>query len=83
MIKRTLSVAAVLALLAGPAFAAHCPLDVAKIDAALAAEHGLDAAQLAHVKELRDAGESQHNAGDHAGAIEKLHEALDILGVEH
>ena len=81
MIKRTLSAAAVFTLLASPAFASHCPVDVAKIDAALQGDHGLDATQEAQVKELRDKGENLHNSGDHGAAIENLHEAMEILGL--
>jgi hypothetical protein len=68
---------------AAPAFASHCPTDVKKIDEALSSDHGLSSEQLAQVKELRDEGEELHNAGDHAASVEKLHEALVILGMPH
>lgn len=81
MLKRVLSAAALVALLSTPALAAHCPLDVMKIDEALAGDHGLDATQLAEVKALRDTGEELHNSGAHGEAITQLHKAMDILGI--
>jgi hypothetical protein len=65
------------------ALASHCPTDVKKIDQALSADHGLSDEQLAQVEELRDEGEQLHNAGDHDASLEKLHEALEILGMPH
>jgi hypothetical protein len=82
MLKRVLSAAALLAFLASPALAAHCPLDVKKIDAALAGDHGLDATQLVEVKALRDAGAQLHGSGAHGESISQLHKAMDILGIE-
>ena len=81
MIKRTLSVAAVLSLFASPAFAGHCPTDVAKIDAALAADPAISDEERAKVMELRNKGESLHNSGDHGESIAELHQALEILGI--
>jgi hypothetical protein len=66
-----------------PALASHCPVDVKKIDEALSGDHGLSADQQAEVMTLRDEGEALHNAGDHDGSIEKLHKALEILGMPH
>ena len=83
MLKRALSLAAVLAFLATPVWAAHCPKDVKAIDAALAKDHGLSTAQVAKVKKLRDVGEAQHNSGKHADSIKELHQALKILGIAH
>ncbi len=83
MLTRTLSLAAVLAFLATPVWAGHCPKDVKAIDAALATEHGLTAAQSAKVMKLRDAGEAQHNSGKHSDSIKELHQALEILGISH
>ena len=82
MMKKTLLAAAFLSLMAGPALAAHCPADVAKIDEALAGDHGLNEADAAAVQAMRDEGESLHNAGQHGEAVKVLREALDKLGIE-
>ena len=58
-IMRRIALAAGLALFAGPAFAFHCPADMAKIDAALAAGTQLSQADLDEVKALRAEGEAQ------------------------
>lgn len=64
------------------AFANHCPSDVEAINAALeTAEISED--QRVEVIELRDQGAAQHEAGNHDQSLESLHEALEILGVEH
>ncbi len=82
MLLRTLGVAAVLTMLAGPALAFQCPLDVKKIDAALAVNMMLSDADKAKVTELRDKGQTQHQAGQHQNAVETLAEAKGILGIE-
>lgn len=71
------------ALSSAPALASHCPKDVAKIDEALAGSHDLSDAQVAEVTQLRNEGEQLHNDGDHDGAVEKLHQALEMLGMPH
>lgn len=83
MFQRTFAIAAVLAFLATPAWAAHCPKDVKAIDKVLAKDHGLTAEQLAQVKGLRDEGEALHKSGKHGDSIKELHEALKILGISH
>ena len=83
MLKRALSLATVLAFLATPAWASHCPKDVKAIDAALAKDHGLTTEQSAKVKKLRDTGEALHNSGKHGDSIKELHQALEILGIPH
>jgi hypothetical protein len=70
-----------LAVGASTAFAAHCPADMAQIDAALAANPKLSAEQLAEVKKLRAEGEAQHNSGDHTRSVETLGKAKAILGI--
>ncbi len=72
-----------LSLFACPAIASHCPTDVAKIDAALEAGTSLTDEQLAEVRALRDEGQSQHEAGNHAESVDALHKALDMLGMPH
>lgn len=68
---------------AAPVMAAHCPQDMAKIDAALAASSTeLSDEDLASVKELRAKGEALHEDGDHAASVEELGKAMEILGIE-
>lgn len=73
---------AALMLAAGPALAAHCPADMAKIDEALASGTELSEAELTEVKALRAKGEELHNAGDHGASVEELGKAMEILGIE-
>lgn len=80
MIRRTLLTATALTFLAGPAFAFHCPADMAKIDAALQSAQ-LSEAELEQVKALRAEGERQHQAGDHAASVATLAQAMQILGI--
>ena len=77
MIKRVLTAAAVLALMATPAFASQCPKDMKSIDAALAAGKGGNMTDK--VKALRAEGEALHKAGKHKESVEKLAEALKLL----
>lgn len=65
-----------------PAFAAHCPKDMKKIDAALAQSPALSASDLTTVKDLRASGEAKHKSGDHSGSINDLHQAMKMLGLE-
>lgn len=81
--KRILVTVAAVMALATPAFANHCPKDMAAIDAALAKNPKLSDAQMADVKKLRASGEAKHKAGDHKGSVEDLQKAEDILGVPH
>lgn len=75
--KRLIIAAAIILGFATPAFANHCPTDVARIDAALAQQSNAEA------KALRDKGEALHKAGNHAESLEALHQAMQILGLEH
>ena len=81
MKNRAVLFAALLLLGISPALASECPLDMGKIDAALAGNPSLSAAELAKVTELRSQGEASHNAGDHGGSVEALREAMAILGI--
>ena len=65
-----------------PAFAAHCPKDMKKIDAALAQNPALSAGDLATVRDLRASGEAKHKSGNHSGSIDDLHQAMQMLGLE-
>jgi len=74
--------ALVLTLASGTAFAFHCPVDMKKIDAAMAKGPALDAGQMAAVKELRATGETLHKNGKHYAAVAVLAEARKILGIQ-
>lgn len=75
---KRLFLAGILALgFAGPALANHCPSDIRTIDAALRGNPDSEA------KALRDEGAELHADGKHAESLEKLHEAMTILGIEH
>jgi uncharacterized protein len=63
------------------AFAFHCPKDMAKIDAALAANPKLTDAQMAEVKKLRAEGEALHKEGKHQESIDTLAKAMKILNI--
>jgi hypothetical protein len=82
MIKRILAAALLATLVASPAFAFHCPNDMAKIDAALAKNPSISAQQLAEVKKLRAEGEALHKAGDHAQSVKVLGESMAMLGIK-
>jgi hypothetical protein len=75
------AVALALALASGTVVASECPLDMKKIDAALAENPSLDMAQMEKVKELRASGEQLHKSGKHAESVKALREAMDILGI--
>ncbi|MCB1750671.1 MAG: hypothetical protein KDI74_03040 [Gammaproteobacteria bacterium] len=77
-----LSVAAALLLVSGQALAFHCPVDMKKIDQALAANPQLSAEQLARVKQLRSEGEALHNAGQHQESVDTLGKAMAILQIQ-
>ncbi|MBE9639923.1 hypothetical protein [Salipiger mangrovisoli] len=78
---KRLAIAVVLGLAATPALAFHCPADMAKIDAALAAGPTISEADLAKVKQLRADGEQFHAAGQHQQSVDTLAEAMRILGI--
>ncbi len=80
--KHILLAAAFSLALVGPAFAFHCPADMAKIDAALAENPQLSAEQLAEVKKRRAEGEALHNGGQHQDSVDTLAKAMEILGIK-
>jgi hypothetical protein len=82
MFKRILLAAAGLVVLAGPAFAFSCPANIRQIDAALAANTQLSAADKAKATELRNEGEKLHAAGQHQQSMDKLAEAKKILKIQ-
>jgi hypothetical protein len=75
--------AALLVALSAPAFANHCPKDMAAIDAALAKNPQLSKTQLDEVKKLRAQGEAEHKAGKHKESVQSLQKAEDILKIPH
>jgi hypothetical protein len=75
------SLIAIAALAAAPAFAFHCPADMAKIDAALAKNPQLSAADMAEVKKLRANGEELHKAGKHQESVDTLAKAMKLLKI--
>lgn len=80
MLQKTLVAVASL-LVAGSAFAFHCPSDMKKIDEALAKNPKLTTEQMAEVKKLRAEGETFHKAGKHQESVDTLAKAMKILGV--
>lgn len=70
-----------LALASSPALAFHCPMDMKKIDAALAKHPNLSAEQMAQVRKYRAEGESLHKAGRHQESVDTLAKAMKILGI--
>ncbi len=79
--KRIFIAAILSAILAGPALAGQCPVGMKKIDAALAQNPSISAAQLAEVTKLRAAGAAQHSSGQHGDAVSSLAKAMEILGI--
>ena len=77
--KTVLAVAVL--LVSTSAFAFQCPVDVKKIDAAMAGNPSLSASQMTSVKELRASGEANHQAGKHKEAVDDLAKAKKILGI--
>jgi hypothetical protein len=80
MKKRTTLFSALM-LASSVAFAFHCPVDMKKIDEALAKNPKLTEAQMTEVKKLRADGEAQHKAGNHQESIESLAKAMKLLGI--
>jgi hypothetical protein len=64
------------------AFAFHCPMDMKKIDEALARNPALSAQQMSEVKQLRAEGETLHKAGKHQESVDSLAKAMKLLNVQ-
>lgn len=79
--KPRLALAAALIALSTGAWAFHCPMDMKKIDEAMAKPTSLSAEQMAEVKKLRAEGETLHKAGKHQESIDTLAKAMKILGI--
>ena len=78
---RTL-IAAIMFALAGSAFANHCPMDMKKIDEALAKKPNISQAQMSEVKKWRAEGEALHKAGKHQESVDTLAKAMAVLGIK-
>ena len=78
---RQLVLAAGLGLASSMALAFHCPSDMKAIDAALAKNPKLSAAQMDDVKKYRAEGETLHKAGKHQESVDTLAKAMKILGI--
>lgn len=78
----SIAVALSLALASTGAFAFHCPKDMKAIDAALAKNPKLSAAQMSDVKKYRADGEAAHKAGKHQDSVDTLAKAMGILGIK-
>ena len=79
MIGRVLLVPIAIVGLSGPAVGFQCPLDIKKIDAALASHSTLAASQQQVVKTLRDTGARLHTGGKHGEAVKILANAKELL----
>ena len=80
---KRIALAGALLLATSVAFAFHCPKDMAAIDAALAKNPKLSAADAAKVKQRRADGEAAHKAGKHQEAVDKHGEAMKILKIDN
>jgi hypothetical protein len=79
--KKLLTVAAALALASGAALAHNCPNEMKAIDAKLATNPKLAAADMEKVRKLRADGEAAHKAGKHDDSMKALGEAKKLLGI--
>jgi hypothetical protein len=68
-------------LISTSALAFHCPADMKKIDAALAANPKLTSEQMSEVTKLRAEGETLHKAGKHQESVDTLGKAMKILAI--
>lgn len=73
--------AALIAVSSSAAWAHNCPAEMKKIDAAMATNPKLSAAQAADVKKFRTEGETLHKAGKHTESMEALAKAKKILAI--
>ncbi|WP_313088278.1 hypothetical protein [Pseudomonas sp.] len=76
---RTLLMLVAAATICAPAWAMHCPADMAKIDAQMQSDPPADPAIRARVEALREEGEKLHKAGDHEASLKALGEAQALL----
>ncbi len=82
MFKRLILAGVASVFIITTAQAGSCPLQMAKIDAALPAKMSdLSGSNIAKVKALRAEGEAKHKSGDHGGSVAALNKAIKILGI--
>lgn len=79
--KKLLTVAALLTLASGGALAHGCPGEMKAIDAKLATQPKVAAADLEKAKKLRAEGEVAHKAGKHDDSMKALGEAKKLLAI--
>ncbi|MBK9572923.1 MAG: hypothetical protein IPO43_09370 [Rhodoferax sp.] len=70
-----------LVLASASAFAHNCPNEMKAIDAKIATEPKLSAADLTKVQSLRADGEKFHKSGKHDESMKALGDAKKILGI--
>ena len=91
--KIVLISAALVVAMTTPAFAKHCPKDVAIIDQSLSKSMGsgkMDMkgmgsdkmSMMMKAKTLPDRGAAEHKSGNHGASIKTLHEAIKMLGLK-
>ena len=80
--KKQLALLAALACASTAAFAFHCPVDMKKIDAALAKNPKLSAQQMNDVRKFRADGEALHKAGKHQESVDTLAKAMKVLDIK-
>lgn len=80
--KRSLALAVSLVFASGTALAMHCPKDMKEIDAALAKNPKISAADMKEVKKLRADGEALHKAGKHQESVDTLGKAMKMLSIQ-
>jgi hypothetical protein len=78
--KKIILAAVVMGFTTGSVFANQCPGLIKKIDDAMASAT-VDEATMTKVKELRDAAQASHDAGDHAASEAGANEAIKLLGI--
>jgi hypothetical protein len=78
---KSLVIAAALAFATSAALAHNCPNEMKAIDAKLATNPQLSAADAAKVKKLRADGEAAHKAGKHDDSMKALGEAKKMLAL--
>lgn len=78
----TTALAAILMTASTAAFAGSCPLEMKKIDEALAMNPGISSEQMSQVMTLRADGEAHHKAGKHGESVAALQKAKQILGID-
>ncbi|MCB1939602.1 MAG: hypothetical protein KDF24_06110 [Rhodocyclaceae bacterium] len=75
------ALAAALFAASSSAWAYHCPVDMKKIDEAMAKHPQLSTEQSAQIAAWRAEGEALHKAGKHQESVDTLAKALKALGL--